>query len=193
MADKFVIIGNARIRVSNIKNYGLSSELRLYKRKSVWSTSEEEVRGWFNKNPRIEKRLNKQLTDNNHSTIVKLDETIEIWDNIHNENYIYTPAQYMSQYMNDYNNIVDDRKAEAEIICEDEGAKEELNNWDSVVSWVKPSNAPVTWTYRADKIFFVKETKYLYITTYQNDNFKFFEDMIDVNQKLNEIDQLFNS
>ena len=154
MSDRVLVIGDTRIRLSNIKDYGIRSDFRLYKRKSIWSSTEKVVKKWFSKNTKVKIKLNKEFTDDHHSTMVKFDEVIEIRDS-DGEKFFYTPIRYMDRCMNVYDKIVDSRKTEAEIIFKDEGAKEK---WNKMYGKEKGTGGAITYSCRDDEVYFAKKT-----------------------------------
>lgn len=156
---KFILLGNTRIKIGNIKDYGISSKMKDYEKiyevversggivlkfllgniKLVWNGEVEKITA---------DRWNELSESSKHSQEVR-NEHVRYW-------YEYTYKRYKNE------------KGEV-VTANDLGAVATLEN--SVVE---------------------KEIKYLYITTFQNDNFRFYEDEVDFSiiDKCNELDSL---
>lgn len=150
MKDRMVILGNTRIRLSNIKNYGISTG-KKYKQKIY--NREEEI------NP-----------------ISVFTTLISFFDN--NDSNIET--RYVYRWSEEWNHGM---------------SKETIDELDgALLYWKSDGSIGATRSVLASSNDIVEyKEKYLYITTFQNDNFVFWESEVsfDIQKKCKEIDCMF--
>lgn len=161
--NMIIILGNTRIRVNNIKNYGISSKIRPYEKiygveKMVFVQKRKGLGKIFGEEKRIEKNVlvwKGRLVAINDERLFRID--LE-------DSYYYDP-------------ITDKQINRARKRYQNE--KGELAEG---FEWATRENSVVD-----------KRVKYLYITTYQNDNFIFWEDEVnfDISEKCDELDKIF--
>jgi len=179
---KFIALGNVRLKASNIKDYGISAEERCYQKVYKWRYEDG--------TSRMERFLG--------TVYIKYDDTGE-WFEISKKRYESIAAgsekyyhvmkankgdiigRYYSQYWGANSNM-----NEAEDIMAPYDGIFDLN--DEKYGWkLTKRNSKAE---RGD----VKQTteEYLYITTYQGDNYVFYESQANFNiyDKLSEIDEL---
>ena len=153
MKDRMVILGNTRIRLSNIKNYGISSETRyrqkIYKREFVANRFGATVDA-----------ITQVFLDFNLNT---------------------AGARYEYEWTGEWYDGMSKKELEelngATLYLRDDGKIGSTRD--------KLVDKPSIQEYRE---------KYLYITTFQNDNFVFWESEVsfDIQEKLKEIDHMFS-
>lgn len=152
MKDKMIILGNTRIRLSNIKNYGISSG-KKYKQKIYNRKEEINPIGFV-------------------ATIVSLLEGGE-------------RSGVETKYVYEWSKEWRDDLSKKEI--------EELNG--ALLYWKDDGTIGATRNVSATSSDIVEyREEYLYITTFQNDNFVFWESEVsfDIQEKLKEIDNMFS-
>lgn len=158
--NKFVAINDVRIRVSNIKNYGVAEETKyfskVYKILNCY-TSEKE---------RLEKNIeiNKDEFD-----WVKSDKDAPIYALFDEDDEDVFFDGSIGNYYADFIEVPEG------IICH-AIEREDFETAGDIMIKAVPSDV------------WCEKKKYLYITTFQNDNFKFYDDEIDVEQILKKID-----
>lgn len=158
--DTFLFIGKNRIRLSNIKTYGISSKVFYYQK--VYRATVESMIIFFNHSFSWEGDtilLNKEKQDR----IKKLNPTME----------------------HDALEVKNTGSFEKLIIDED-------GEMHQAAEYMRTYNLSDNWHPEPGDIF-GKKQKYLYITTFQNENYRFYESEVnfDIEEKCKEIDEMF--
>ena len=152
MRDRMIILDDTRVRLSNIKNYGISSgkkfRQKLYTRKEVLNPVGV-VASFFS------------LLEGGYCS----DETVE---------YEY---EWTGKWNEGMSKEEIDELGGGTLVLLDKG---EIGVTRKVLA--------------SDSCIQEYQEKYLYITTFQNDNFVFWESEVsfDINEKCKEIDEMFN-
>lgn len=150
--NKFILLGNTRIKLGNIKNYGISSE--RVKCEKIYRLAEGEKDGLLaamlrNTDLVWEKEVEELTYDREYQ--------FEISDHDHKNREEFPRVTTYKRYRNKNGKIVDSHS---------------IATMDNSVVEIK--------------------RKYLYISTFQKDNFRFYEDEVDfdITKKCNELDNL---
>lgn len=169
--NKFIAINDVRIKASNIKNYGVSVETKylaaVYRIKKVYTPTGSGFFGRLLSTTSLEK----EKTDKR----VVIDKGEYEWIKNGGEAPIYglfdedDDAVYRWNYANVPEGII------CHAVYKHFGQFGETTEGEPMI---KASPEDV----------WCEEKKYLYITTYQNDNFKYYEDEVDINKIMTEID-----
>lgn len=158
--NKFVAINDVRIRVNNIKNYGVSEEIsylsKVYRILDCYRCEKERIE----KNIEINKEEYEWVKSGKDAPIYAL-------FNEADEDVFYD--DYIGDYYADFIEVPEG------IICH-AIEREDFETAGDIMIKAVPSDV------------WCEEKKYLYITTFQNDNFQFYDDEIDVEQILKKID-----
>ena len=163
--NKFLIFDDVRIKLGNIKSYGISDELRYYEK--LYTKVYRKKVGWLDGllgntfdliwNGEVE------LIDSQRYFFLGLRNADDRQDcqNIHVDNIDW----YYSEYGNTYKKIIDGKNIIYHRLSQYYATLEEVIE---------------------------KHIRYLYIETYQNDNFRFYEDEVsfDIVSKCKEIDKI---
>lgn len=158
LKNKVIILGDVRIKIGNIKNYGIAYENRLYwkvyrrKKVSFW----KELFGFQEYEWKKEIR---RIKDNEY---------------------------YESVFVSDNGNLLNEQKVQRRYLNEDD-----LPGSDLKIAGKNCVDKEELW---ASNAMLLRKDKYLYITTYQNDNFVFFgcESDFDIDEKCNELDNILS-
>lgn len=164
----FLSINEHEIKKSNIKNYGLSSEHRYYQRVYVMNKEKNQFRGKF------DKFISSFLYDEYKYTYTKIKKIYRISQERFNQT---------SSNQKAYNHVIFAKKGS--II----GWEEKYSNGASVVQeiiapydgYFDLNNNEFNWNLNdrneviSDADVMRRLERYLYITTYQGDNYKFYE------------------
>lgn len=158
--NKFIAINDVRIRVSNIKNYGVSEEKKYFSK--VF-----ELDSYYNRESRAE--MNIEITKEEYEWVKsgKDAPAYALFDE-NDENVLYD--DYLGNYYADFHKVPEG------IICHAISTEDSFLDGE-IMTKADPSDV------------WCEKKKYLYITTYQNDNFKFYDDEIDVEQTIKKIDE----
>lgn len=163
---QFIILGNIRIRVSNIKSYGISSEERFYEKIYIGIEVSHSRSG-----------LPKLLLGEKYTTLeLEWKGDMELIDDdrysdISKKNYYECDEEYRRCgcksmiYCNTYK--LYKKTGSNEIL--------ESDQFSTI-----------------DEVVLERRDKYLYITTFQRDNYRFFEDEFNIFEKCRELDKLVN-
>lgn len=168
-ASKFVTFGDIRIKASNIKNYGIASEnqygVYVYKDSSTSSFLGVHV-------PKYNKSNEIIWIDKDEWFFYSSKERFNSWDSDIVKN---TNGEYLSVHM--FDEDAKELKWFYGCVCK--------NNLGHVFE-MPYSNNP-----RENLVCKTKE--YLYVTTYQRDNYRFFDDSapFDIHEKGKELDEIF--
>ncbi len=178
----FVNIGGNRIKVSNIKNFGISYETEYYAK--VYKINIEEygvgflgglLFATFDKEIPESSYKVTDKTDTNYKmeisedeyTKIKKGKILPIYAQVEKDNICNC---YVKRDLYDGTYI---------ILAQQKGKWEDGEYVDgNILSVATPDDV------------FEEKIRYLYITTYQNDNFTFYEDECDIDEKLAELDSL---
>lgn len=153
---KFLRIGDTRIKVGNIKDYGIEYETVFYEK--VYT----KTRKAYSKTMDVALRLagfGKPISNPESDYDLAWDgETVRI-DEIR---YLELSSELRKTY---------------KMVLDDNGVAKEMVGFNATIKDVVE-----------------KECKYLYLTTYQNDTYKFYETDVDfdLEEKCNEIDKIFS-
>lgn len=163
---KFIILGDVRIRVNNIKNYGISSKQRAYEK--IYTLIEEE----YNRSG-LSKRL---LGKTGYKRKLEWNGELELLDDDR-----YEELEKASR------NSSSDRNVCYKLYRKK--GSEEIRGFNRLD--VFSVNGSISADMR-DVVF--RKDKYLYITTFQRDNYVFFdcEEDFDISDKCRELDGLVN-
>ena len=176
MAKEFIILGNTRLKIKNIKDYGISSKQKTFYYLKIYEKNPNYISGDFFNNlfnsEYIYRGTKKEITEKEFNSLSSGDIRIKtrdvscgdeigdtIWDMIDIGNIIYTAFNKDMYILND----------SGKIVKIDKGS---FNSDDLITE--------------------TRKVKYLYVTTYQNDNYTFTEgeENFNIFSKCKELDNL---
>lgn len=172
LKNKVIILGDVRIKIGNIKNYGIAYENRLY-----WKVYRRKENKSFWKNIfgfqkyEWKKEIRRINDDEQVETIIS---GSVFW------------KSYESVFVSDNGNLLNAQKVQRRYLDEDDLPGSDLK--------IAGKNCVDNEELGASDAMLLRKDKYLYITTYQNDNFVFFEceSDFDIDEKCKELDSILS-
>lgn len=193
--NKFITFGDVRIKLRNIKNYGISTEKFYYERvyKVVYTKAKSKLWRFFGfEDTDIQKTdVYVEISENRFNSIKNREETAgHVIFNKDKENHFYYDDNFffnignvsilnanIANHAYTHNSYKLSDTSEI-VIC----LAYEKSTYDG-----KPYEKPLFYA-KPDDVWCEKK-KYLYVTTYQNDNFRFYDnDNLNIKEKINELD-----
>ncbi|MBR3437911.1 MAG: hypothetical protein IKH13_00180 [Clostridia bacterium] len=206
--DNFITIGDTRLKSSNIKNYGISDKNIFWAHVYRYETKEKTYQTLFRHKEKTRQITNLVMISDEKDPCYKMMITQEIYEdaNLNNKSYgryFAFPADVFRKF----------KKIEYEAVLSPITYTYYCHNFtyygepcsissDSVIVCEKKtevidfSNAPKRYyieePLRPSDVFKTQE-RYLYITTYQGDNFQFFEyDGYEIDKEIKRLDSLLS-
>lgn len=214
--DKMFTIGDSRIRISNIKNYGISDEVFYWAHVYRFQTEERKHLSLFKKKETTIKGLNDVLiTDSNdicYRKMISKDFYNDVITGKYKEGkfFAFSKDEFSSfkKEVDRFDNIYYTHSFE--VIGEDLFRSNSFslahpfcrfNNPYNIGSFViiretkiefsDDTTSSIYYPMSSSDVFFTHE-RYLYITTYQGDNFKYYEmDGIDIDDCVKSLDSIY--
>lgn len=171
LKNKVIILGDVRIKIGNIKNYGIAYENRLY-----WKVyRKKEASFWkdlFGYSEYEWKKEIRRIKDNEQVKTIDLGSVF--W------------KSYESVFVSDNGNLLNAQRVQRRYLNENDQPGSDLR--------IARENSLGTDALLASDAMLLRKDKYLYVTTYQNDNFVFFdcESDFDIDEKCNELDSILS-
>lgn len=163
--NKFIAINDVRIKASNIKNYGVSEDTKYLA--AVYKIKYESIGFIFSHT-----EYSKEKTDKK----VVIDKNEYDWIKNNGESPIY--GLFDEDDSNVY--IGDSANVPEGVICHAIEKRTDQYGFTYAGDTMIKATPEDVWC---------EKKKYLYITTYQNDNYKFYENEIDIDEVMKKIDE----